>query len=89
MLAEYFSGLVGIQIFPYTLVRRLLHFNVQPKSEFMLRWSVIFFVIAVIAAIFGFGGIAEGAADIAKVLFFIFLALFVIAILFGASIFKR
>ena len=55
----------------------------------MLRWSVIFFVIAIIAAIFGFGGIAEGAADIAKILFFIFLALFVIAILFGASIFKR
>ncbi|HYG02522.1 MAG TPA: DUF1328 domain-containing protein [Chryseosolibacter sp.] len=55
----------------------------------MLRWSVIFFVIAIVAAIFGFGGIAEGAADIAKVLFFIFLALFVIAILFGASIFKR
>lgn len=55
----------------------------------MLRWSVIFFIIAIIAAIFGFGGIAEGAADIAKILFFIFLALFVIAILFGASIFKR
>ena len=55
----------------------------------MLRWSIILLVIAIIAAIFGFGGIAEGAADIAKVLFFIFLALFVIAILFGASIFKR
>ncbi len=55
----------------------------------MLRWSVIFFVVAIIAAIFGFGGIAEGAAEIAKILFFIFLALFVITILFGASIFKR
>jgi uncharacterized membrane protein YtjA (UPF0391 family) len=55
----------------------------------MLRWSVIFFVIAIIAAIFGFGGIAEGAAAIAKVLFFIFLALFIITILFGASLFKK
>lgn len=55
----------------------------------MLRWSVIFFVIAIIAAIFGFGGIAEGAASIAKVLFFIFLTLFVVAILFGASLFKK
>jgi uncharacterized membrane protein YtjA (UPF0391 family) len=55
----------------------------------MLRWSVIFFIIAIIAAIFGFGGIAEGAADIAKVLFFIFIALFVIAIIAGASIFKK
>jgi uncharacterized membrane protein YtjA (UPF0391 family) len=65
----------------------VIHVSLKVKS--MLRWSVIFFVIAIIAAIFGFGGIAEGAADIAKVLFFIFLALFVIAILFGASIFKR
>jgi uncharacterized membrane protein YtjA (UPF0391 family) len=55
----------------------------------MLRWSVIFFVVAIIAAIFGFGGIAEGAASIAQILFFIFLALFVITILFGASLFKK
>jgi uncharacterized membrane protein YtjA (UPF0391 family) len=58
-------------------------------TKIMLRWSLIFFVIAIIAAIFGFGGIAEGAASIAKVLFFIFLALFIIAILFGASLFKK
>ncbi len=32
----------------------------------MLRWIVIFIVIAIVAAIFGFGGIADGAADIAK-----------------------
>ena len=59
------------------------------NNSIMLRWSVIFFVIAIIAAIFGFGGIAEGAAAIAKVLFFIFLALFIITILFGASLFKK
>ncbi|HZI68875.1 MAG TPA: DUF1328 family protein, partial [Hanamia sp.] len=35
----------------------------------MLRWAVIFIVIAIIAAILGFGGIAAGAASIAKVLF--------------------
>jgi uncharacterized membrane protein YtjA (UPF0391 family) len=55
----------------------------------MLRWSVIFFVIAIIAAIFGFGGIAAGAASIAKVLFFIFLVLFVLTLVFGASLFKK
>jgi uncharacterized membrane protein YtjA (UPF0391 family) len=55
----------------------------------MLKWSVIFFVIAIIAAIFGFSGIAEGAASIAQILFFVFLALFVIAVLFGASLFKK
>lgn len=59
------------------------------KLYVMLRWSIIFFIIAIVAAIFGFGGIAEGAASIAKVLFFIFLALFIITILFGASLFKK
>ena len=55
----------------------------------MLRWTVTFLIIAIDAAIFGFGGIAEGAASIAKVLFFIFLVLFVLSLVFGASIFKR
>jgi uncharacterized membrane protein YtjA (UPF0391 family) len=49
----------------------------------MLRWAAIFFVISIIAALFGFGGIAEGAADIAKVLFFIFVAIFVTFLVLG------
>jgi uncharacterized membrane protein YtjA (UPF0391 family) len=55
----------------------------------MLRWAAIFFIIAIVAAVFGFGGIAEGAATIAQVLFFVFIVLFVIVIAFGASIFKK
>ena len=38
----------------------------------MLHYSVVFLVIALVAAIFGFGGIASGAVEIAKILFFIF-----------------
>lgn len=49
----------------------------------MLRWAITFLVIAIIAAIFGFGGIAEGATDIAQILFYIFLVLFVVSLLFG------
>jgi uncharacterized membrane protein YtjA (UPF0391 family) len=49
----------------------------------MLYWAAIFFIIAIIAAAFGFGGIAAGAAGIAKVLFFIFLVLFVLSLLGG------
>jgi len=55
----------------------------------MLRWAIIFAIIAIIAGIFGFGGISEGAADIARVLFFIFLVGFVLVLIFGASIFKK
>ncbi|MCB9730232.1 MAG: DUF1328 domain-containing protein [Deltaproteobacteria bacterium] len=49
----------------------------------MLGWALTFFVIALLAALFGFGGIAAGAASIAKVLFFIFVALFVISLIVG------
>jgi uncharacterized membrane protein YtjA (UPF0391 family) len=52
----------------------------------ILGWTILFFVIAVVAALFGFTGIATAAAGIAQILFFIFLALFIvflIAALFG------
>jgi uncharacterized membrane protein YtjA (UPF0391 family) len=39
----------------------------------MLHYAVVFFIIALIAAVFGFGGIAAGAAGIAKILFVVFL----------------
>ncbi len=53
----------------------------------MVRWIIIFLVIALIAAVFGFGGIAEGATDIAMIIFWIFLVLLVISLL--ARIFRR
>ena len=46
----------------------------------MLRWALIFFVLALVAALFGFGGIAAGAVGIAKILFFGFLILAAVAI---------
>jgi uncharacterized membrane protein YtjA (UPF0391 family) len=49
----------------------------------MLYWALVFFIVAIIAAVFGFGGIAAGAATIAQVLFFLFVALFVIALIVG------
>lgn len=49
----------------------------------MLRWAIAFFIIAIIAAVFGFGGIAATASGIAQILFYIFLVLFLIAFLIG------
>lgn len=49
----------------------------------MLHWALIFLVVALIAAAFGFGGIAADAAWIGRVLFFIFLVLFVVSLLTG------
>jgi uncharacterized membrane protein YtjA (UPF0391 family) len=50
----------------------------------MLRLSLAFLVLALIAAVFGFGGIAAGATEIARVLFGLFLILFVISAVFSA-----
>jgi uncharacterized membrane protein YtjA (UPF0391 family) len=49
----------------------------------MLYYAVVFFVIALIAALFGFGGIATGAVAIAKVLFVVFIVLAVVSFVFG------
>ena len=49
----------------------------------MLKWSVIFFVISLIAAALGYGGIADDAADIGKVLFFIFLGVCLVTLILG------
>ena len=51
----------------------------------MLYWAAVFFVIALVAAVFGFGGIAAGGAEIAKILFFIFLIIFVVAAILGLT----
>jgi uncharacterized membrane protein YtjA (UPF0391 family) len=54
----------------------------------MLKWAFVFLIISLVAALFGFSGIAAGAADIAKVLFFIFLAICVILFLLGLTVYK-
>jgi len=52
----------------------------------MLRYTIIFLVIAVIAAILGFGVVAAGAASIAKIFFYIFIILFLGSLIFGNRI---
>ena len=49
----------------------------------MLYYAAVFFIIALIAALFGFTGIAIGAAEIAKILFLIFLVLFAVSLVVG------
>jgi uncharacterized membrane protein YtjA (UPF0391 family) len=49
----------------------------------MLRWALIFFVVAIVAAIFGFGGVAGEAAWIGKILLVVFVVLAIISLLMG------
>ena len=53
----------------------------QRRRGFMLHWAVSFLIIAIVAAVFGFGGIAGTATEMAKILFLVFLALFLVSII--------
>jgi len=55
------------------------------RNIIMLHYAVVFLVVALIAALFGFGGIAAGAVGIAKVLFYIFVAMALITFVLGLS----
>jgi len=50
----------------------------------MLRWAVIFFLVAIVAGVLGFGGIAAGASEIVRVLFYVFVVVFLITLVMGA-----
>ena len=53
------------------------------KEQPMFSWSLAFFIVAVFAAVFGFGGIASGAAEIARVCFFFFLVAFLASLIWS------
>ena len=59
------------------------HTELSKGSDIMLNWALTFLVIALIAAVFGFGGLAATAAGFAQVLFVIFLVLFLVSVLVG------
>jgi uncharacterized membrane protein YtjA (UPF0391 family) len=49
----------------------------------MIGWAITFLIVALVAAIFGFGGIAGAAVDIAKLIFFVAIVLFAISAVIG------
>jgi uncharacterized membrane protein YtjA (UPF0391 family) len=56
----------------------------QCEEKAMLGWVLTFLVVALIAGVLGFGGIAGASVEIAKVIFFIAVVLFLISVIFGA-----
>jgi uncharacterized membrane protein YtjA (UPF0391 family) len=51
----------------------------------MLHYALVFFLIALVAAVFGFGGIAVASAGIAKILFYLFLVIFLVTLVMGVA----
>jgi uncharacterized membrane protein YtjA (UPF0391 family) len=54
----------------------------------MLYWALVFLVISLIAGALGFRGVATATASIAKVLFFVFIAVFVVLLVLGTTIMR-
>jgi uncharacterized membrane protein YtjA (UPF0391 family) len=51
----------------------------------MLSWVVTFLIVALIAGILGFGGIAGASIEIAKIIFFVAVALFLVSAVIGLA----
>jgi uncharacterized membrane protein YtjA (UPF0391 family) len=47
----------------------------------LLTWAIIFAVVTLVAGVFGFGGVASAAAGVARVLFFIFLRVYLVTLI--------
>ena len=54
----------------------------------ILKWALIFFLISIVAGVFGFTGVSVASADVARVLFYIFGAIFLILLILGFTIFR-
>lgn len=55
----------------------------------MVKWALVFLAVGLIAGLFGFTGLAGAAVDIAKILFFIAITVFVVMLILGYTIFKK
>jgi uncharacterized membrane protein YtjA (UPF0391 family) len=63
--------------------RRAPSHNFRAGRPNMLAYAIVFFIVALLAALFGFGGIAAGAAGIAKILFVLFIVLSLVSCVLG------
>lgn len=54
----------------------------------ILRWALIMLVVSLVAALFGFTDLSAASADIARVLFYIFIVLFVVLLVLGLTAFR-
>ncbi len=54
----------------------------------LLKWAFIMLIVSLVAALFGFTDLAAASADVARILFFIFLVLFVVLLVLGLTIFR-
>jgi len=62
----------------------------KPKERAMtiLKWALIFFLVSIVAGVFGFTDISAASADIARFLFYVFVVIFLVLLILGLTIFR-
>lgn len=80
-----FDGTLAALMQPWATRRDAPAVEVHPyrKHTTMLRWIITFLIIALVAGVFGFTGVAGAATDLARILFYIFLVLLLVAVVAG------
>jgi uncharacterized membrane protein YtjA (UPF0391 family) len=54
----------------------------------ILKWALIFFLVSIVAGVFGFTGISAASADVARFLFYVFVVIFLVLLILGLTIFR-
>jgi uncharacterized membrane protein YtjA (UPF0391 family) len=62
--------------------------KLEERVVTLLKWALFFFVISVVAGLFGFTGISVASADMARILFYVFLVIFLVLLVLGLTIFR-
>ena len=61
----------------------------RPRVMSILKWAMIMLLVSLVAALFGFTDLAAASADVAKVLFYVFLVIFLVLLVLGITILRR
>jgi uncharacterized membrane protein YtjA (UPF0391 family) len=67
----------------------LKSFFTEDYAVTLLKWALVFFIVSLIAALFGFTDIAAASAEVARILFYIFLVIFVVLLVLGLALSRR
>ena len=54
----------------------------------LLKWALIMFLVSLVAALFGFTDLAAASADVARILFYVFLIIFAVLLVLGLTVFR-
>jgi uncharacterized membrane protein YtjA (UPF0391 family) len=70
------------------MVRQSGGWAVEERPMTILKWALIFFLVSVVAGIFGFTDISAASADVARFLFYVFVVIFLVLLILGLTIFR-